>query len=56
MTQQQFMRAYMGVQGVQQKFKKVIITLEDIKRKIKAGNKELDTILHQAFFTLQQLL
>ena len=45
-----------GFQVAQQQLKKVLISGEEIKEKIKARKNEIDTIIHQRFATLQQLL
>ena len=45
-----------GFQEAQQQLKKVLISGEEIKEKINAGKIEIDTIIHQTFATLQQLL
>ena len=45
-----------GFQVAQQQLKKVLISGEEIKEKINARKNEIDTIIHQNFATLQQLL
>ena len=45
-----------GFQVAQQQLKKVLISGEEIKEKIKACKNEIDTIIHQRFATLHQLL
>ena len=45
-----------GFQVAQQQLKKVLISGEEIKEKIKVCKNEIDTIIHQTFSTLQQLL
>ena len=45
-----------GFQVAQQHLKKVLISEEEIKEKIKACKNEIDTITRQRFATLQQLL
>ena len=45
-----------GFQVAQQQLKKVLISGEEMKKKIKARKNEIDTIIRQRFATLQQLL
>ena len=45
-----------GFQVAQQQLKKVLISGEEMKKKIKAHKNEIDTIIRQTFTTLQQLL
>ena len=45
-----------GFQVAQQQLKKVLISGEEIKEKIKARKNEIDTIIRQNFATLQQRL
>ena len=45
-----------GFQVAQQQLKKVLISGEEMKEKIKGRKNEIDTIIHQNFATLQQLL
>ena len=45
-----------GFQVAQQQLKKVLISGEEMKEKIKARKNEIDTIIHQTFSTLQRLL
>ena len=45
-----------GFQVAQQQLKKFLISGEEIKEKIKARKNDIDTIIHQNFATLQQLL
>ena len=45
-----------GFQVAQQQLKKVLISGEEIKEKIKAHKNEIDTIIRQNFATLQKLL
>ena len=45
-----------GFQVAQQQLKKVLISGEEIKEKINTRKNEIDTIIHQTFATLQQLL
>ena len=45
-----------GFQVAQQQLKKVLISGEEIKEKIKARKNEINTIIRQTFSTLQQLL
>ena len=45
-----------GFQVAQQQLKKVLISGEEMKKKIKAHKNEIDTIIRQKFATLQQLL
>ena len=45
-----------GFQVAQQQLKKILISGEEIKKKIKVRKNEIDTIIHQRFATLQQLL
>ena len=45
-----------GFQVAQQQLKKVLISGEEIKEKIKVRKNEIDTVIHQRFATLQQLL
>ena len=45
-----------GFQVAQQQLKKVFISGEEMKEKIKGRKIEIDTIIHQNFATLQQLL
>ena len=45
-----------GFPVAQQQLKKVLISGEEIKEKIKVRKNEIDTIIHQRFATLQQLL
>ena len=45
-----------GFQVAQQQLKKVLISGDEIKKKIKVCKNEIDTIIHQRFATLQQLL
>ena len=45
-----------GFQVAQQQLKKVLISGEEMKEKINARKNEIDTIIHQTFATLQQLL
>ena len=45
-----------GFQVAQQQLKKVLISGEEIKEKIKARKNEIDTIIRQNFATLQKLL
>ena len=45
-----------GFQVAQQQLKKILISGEERKKKIKVRKNEIDTIIHQRFATLQQLL
>ena len=45
-----------GFQVAQQQLKKVLISGEEMKKKIKTHKNEIDTIIRQTFTTLQQLL
>ena len=49
-------KSVQGFQVAQQQLKKVLISGEEIKEKIKARKNEIDTIIRQNFATLQQLL
>ena len=43
-------------QNLQQQLKKVLISGEEIMKKIKPYKNEIDIIMHQTFATFQQLL